>query len=170
MGKIINNKVLLFIVAILLLANIAMLTYFVWRKDPVSNKVESIKQRSPMMVFLESQVGFNEQQIVEFQKLRQEHKKRLRPLFEDIRQTKIRFYQLLNDPQASDSILEQNAAAIGVKQKALDLQAFQNFREIRALCTQEQKPLYDSLVPSIINKMWFSPRKTNGHDKEKSQK
>jgi len=169
MGRLINNTVLVFIVAILLLSNIAMLTYFVWMKHPAKN-VHSERQRSPVSAFLEKQVGFNSQQMEEFEKLRQQHRQKIRPLFENLRLAKMEFYQLLKDTTVGDSILHQKASVVGERQKQLDLQAFQNFRDIRAICTPEQKPRYDSLVPGVVSKMWYPPRRTSDREKEATRK
>lgn len=94
----------------------------------------------------------------------------MKPLFEDIRLAKIEFYGLLSKGSIDDSTLSRAASTIGEKQKAIDLQAFENFREIRKLCTAEQQPRYDSLIPGIIGKMWFAPRKGNSRHKENSSK
>src|ERR1700712_1813266 len=102
MRKVLNNKVLLFIVAILLLANIAMLFYFLWMRDPKRNpNAHGDRQKSPMTEFLQTNIGFNAEQLAAFEKTRQKHRQLLKPLFEDIKTAKVQFYSFLTNPQIS---------------------------------------------------------------------
>lgn len=163
MRKVLNNKVLLFIVAILLLANIAILFYFLWMKEPSKKNSRGDWQKSPITVFLQNEIGFSTDQMAAFEKTRQQHRQKMKPLFEDIKTAKVQFYEFLTNPVISDSTLNSAASIIGEKQKLLDLQTFQNFKEIRSLCTMEQQPKYDSLIVNEISRMWFPTWKGNGH-------
>lgn len=163
MRKVLNNRVLLLVVAILLLSNIAMLFFFVWMKEPSKKGIRGERQKSPITLFLEQQVGFNKQQMEAYDKIRQQHRQEMKPLFEEIRLSKVGFYGLLSKSENSNDDLNKAASAIGEKQKIVDLQAFQNFKEIRALCTPEQQPRYDSLIAGVIANMWFPARKGNMH-------
>ncbi|MEJ7737772.1 MAG: hypothetical protein WKF97_10125 [Chitinophagaceae bacterium] len=170
MHSVLNNKLLLFIVAVLLLANIAMLIFFVGMKDASHKNHRNDRSKSPISVFLEKEVGFNQEQMASYEALRQQNRQKMKPLFEDIRVAKIQFYQLLRHSAFDTSLLNRAALTIGEKQKNIDLQAFQNFRAIRSLCSPEQQLKYDLLVPGVIEKMWFSERKGNSRQKEDSLK
>lgn len=159
MRSLLNNKVLLFIIGMLLLANITLLFFFVWTKEPRKTSAHREKQPSPVTLFLEKEIGFDKAQMAKFEELRQQHRREYKVLSEEIRVTKIGFYQLLSNATVSESTLNQKATEIGNKQKDIDLQAFKNFQEIGDLCTPDQKPRFDSLIPGVIEKMWFSPRK-----------
>lgn len=76
MRNVLNNKVLLLIVAILLLANIALLVSFVGMKKPEKNISRDERQRPPMTVFLDKELGFNQQQMEQFDTLRQRHRQK----------------------------------------------------------------------------------------------
>ncbi len=170
MRKVLNNKVLLFIVGILLLANIAMLFYFLWLREPAKKNSRGDWQKSPITIFLQKDIGFNAEQMASFEKTRQGHRQKMRPLFEDIKTAKVQFYGFLTNPNISDSVLNNAASIIGEKQKLLDLQTFQNFKEVRALCTTEQQPRYDSLIVNEISRMWFPSWKGNGRPEKNSTK
>lgn len=161
MYKVLNNKVLLFIIGILLLANITMFVFFLRMKEPAKKEHRSERRRSPVAVFLEKDLHFNQQQMAEYEKLRSEHRQHMKSMAENLRLAKVQFYGLLQDTNVHDSLLQRNASRIGDLQKALDLQAFQNFRELRTLCNPEQQPRYDSLISDIIGQMWFPARKGN---------
>jgi len=164
-----NNKLLLFVVAVSLLANIVMLIYFVWSRESSRRNLHREKQISPIALFLEKQVGFNQQQMAAYNELRQQNRKKMSPLFEDIRLTKVRFYQYLKQPDTPDSVLKAGAALIGDKQSGLDFHTFQNFKQVRTLCTPEQRLKYDSLISGVIEQMWFPVKKNEPHHKEDSQ-
>ena len=165
MYKVLNNKVLLFIIGILLLANITMLVFFLRTKEPVKKEHRGERRKSPVAVFLEKDLQFNSQQIAEFEKLRSEHRQNMKSLAENLRLAKVRFYGHLQNINVHDSLLQKDASIIGDIQKAVDLRAFQNFRELRTLCSSAQQPRYDSLISDVIGQMWFPARKGNHTDK-----
>ncbi len=161
----IRNKTLLFIVAISLLANIIMLVYFVWIHGHRRPHEETFS--SPITVFLQNNVGFSKQQMDQYNQLRTENRKKMKPMFEDIRVTKVKFYEHLNDEQVDDSTLSGEATLIAEKQKAIDLQTFKNFRQVRTICTDEQKKRYDSLVAGVVSKWLFAPRSGPPRDEKR---
>jgi len=167
MHKVLNNKMLLFIVAILLLANIAMLFYILASREPMKRNYGD-RQKSPITEFLQKEIGFSQEQMKDFDETRQKHRQRMKPLFEDIRTAKVQFYGYLTNPAVTDSILNSSASIIGEKQKLLDMQTFRNFKEIRTLCTPQQQLKYDSLIVNEISNMWFSSWKGNGRQPKDS--
>ena len=171
MHKILSNKVLLFISALLLLSNIAMLIMLVRTKDHHRENSRAERQRYPVTVFLDKEIGFTSEQMDEYEKIRQHQRQRMRPLFEDMRVAKVQFYRHLSKASAETDTLIRASSEIGVKQQNIELQAFRNFKEIRTVCTDRQKARYDSLIPRVIEKMWFPARKPaspRGSDSSKS--
>lgn len=168
MRSVLKNKVLVTIIGILLLANIAMLVFFMSSmkkpdreprpEQPVSHTTES---------FLQSKIGFSDQQLLEFNQLKDEHHKRLFPLFEDLRKTKDDFYLLVKD-SVSNSAIDSFAAKIGDKQRILDREVYQTIREVRKICTSQQRDSFDSMLPKIAYKMAGHIRK--GNPKEEGRK
>ena len=152
-----RNRTLFFILIISLLANIVMLAYFGWIRESFHHGPRNWPN-SPISVFLKKDIGFTDQQMEAYNKLRLQNRQKMKPLFEEVRQAKVGFYEHLDDQQVNDSLLDAAAAQVGEKQKALDLQTLKNFRQLRDLCTEDQKRRYDSLITGVINNMWFSPR------------
>ena len=168
MRSVLKNKVLVTIIGILLLANIAMLVFlFSAMKKPERENSHNRKPAHSTVSFLESRIGFDKQQISQFNQLKEEHYKKLNPLFEDLRVTKDNFFVLVKD-SVSDSDIDSLANIIGQKQKFLDLQVFHTVQEIRNLCTPQQQVKFDSLLPKIAYKMVGHIRK--GNPKEDSLK
>jgi periplasmic protein CpxP/Spy len=156
-----KNKILIFFVAVLLLTNIAMLFYFIGVKGRSSKGNHGEKRTGPVTGFLQNDVGFNKQQMDAFDTLKQRQRSSIKPLFDDLGKSKDSFYQLIGNIAVPDSILRTAASEIGKKQAALDLQFFQNFRNIRKICTPEQLIKFDSLMPAVVSKM-MQPWQKNG--------
>jgi len=168
MRSLAKTQVLVFIIVVLLLANIAMLIFFTGFSKPGKRPDGGRRNSNSISSVLENKVGFDKQQMEQMKNLRKVHWERMHGYFEEIRVAKRDFYLQLSQPDVADSMLQRRAALIGQKQAAIDLQAFKNFREVRALCTPAQLPRYDSLIPPAIERMWFPARGSNNSRKEDS--
>jgi mevalonate kinase len=147
-----KSRSLIFIIAVLLLTNIAVLGYFLWFKKP--NKHDNgEKGHKGIATALQNEVGFNEQQVAQYRELKEKQWATIKPMFDEMRKAKDSFFLLLSKEDVNDSLLNKSADIIAQKQKALELQAFNHFKQIRTLCTSEQLPKYDSLVQQLIRKM-----------------
>lgn len=165
MGNLSKTKVLIFIIIVLFLANLAMLGYFLKVEKP-EDKGRDNRGPNIMNTVLQEKVGFTEEQMKRVSELRKQHWDNMRQLFDESRKAKIDFYKNLSQSEVNDTLLKTAAFRIGKTQEAIDLQTFRNFRDVRSLCTPEQLPRYDSLVPATIQKMWFPARKGNPNRKD----
>ncbi len=165
-----SNKNLIFLVAILLLTNIAVLLYFVWFKKPGHKKGPSEKRMGIMIETLQKKVGFDETQMAKYKELKELQKETVRPLFEEMRKAKEKFFLLMADTAVADSTLQAAANFIAQQQKMIDLEALNHFKRVRALCTAEQQPKYDSAIVKMFRNMGKPPNKNGDGDKEKTEK
>lgn len=163
-----KNKILIFIIAILLLANIGMLIFFEGiKKHGDRDSKDAGKAHSGITDLLKKEVGFSDTQLVRYKQMRKEHWDKMKPLFDEMNNTKTRFYNLLNSPSVSDSVLSNMADSIGIRQKNIDLQVFHHFKEVGNLCTPEQHAKFDSLVVRVIKRM-TTPHKPTAKPQEDS--
>jgi len=162
-----RNRNLIFIIAALLLTNIAVLVYFLWIKQPTTEGGGHGRPRIDMADRLKDSVGFNDEQVAQFKKLKDEQWATIRPLFDEMRKAKDSLFKLISDPDVSDSVINKTSDVIAQKQKALDLQTFNHFKKVRALCTPDQQPKYDSLIQRMFRKMG---RPVRHNEKEKEEK
>lgn len=146
-----KHKILIAIISILVLVNIALLSYFLWYK-PTQRHSRPEKSRDMMSYSLENEVGFDENQMKQYLQLKEDHKSKIKPLFEEMYASKLRFYKYLQQP-AHDSVINSASKEIGEKQKAIDLQFFSHFNELKMICTPEQQPKFDSLILRVVNKI-----------------
>jgi protein CpxP len=163
-----RNRNLIFIIAALLLTNIAVLAYFLWIKEPKPHD-GGRPPKIDMADKLRDSVGFNDEQVTQFKKLKDDHWATLKPMFDEMRQAKDNLFRLLGDPNANDSVINKASDVIGEKQKALDLQTFNHFKRVRGICTVEQQVKYDSLVQRMFRKMG-KPIRRNDKDKDEKAK
>lgn len=163
-------KVLLFLIGILLVTNLVLLVFFVWGKSDRDDHVKRPQHdRSQMMrTFLKDSVGFSEQQLARYDSVRAKNKEDMKPLFDQMRQSKLAFYNLLKQPGTPDSVTQAAANLMAEKQMVVDMAFYRQFETIRALCTPEQQVKYDSIVQMIVRRMVAPPRR-GGEQKQKKE-
>ena len=169
-----KNKILLFLVGILLVTNIALVVFFVNKGKPEDkqhgNSGNRTNRSAMMRNYLKDTLGFNDQQLGQFDRMREQHDENIKPLFEELRQAKVTFYTMLKDSATADSVSNAAAVNIGEKQKQVDLAFYNHFRDVRALCTPAQQAGYDSLIQQIIRRMVSAPRRGGEKGEQKQQR
>jgi protein CpxP len=162
-----NNKALLFIIAVLLITNIAMVVFFFCTKPgPGKCDDRGFPPREAMSVFLKNEIKFSPEQLKQFDSLKNTHRKAMKPLFRSMNAVKDNFYLHISDETVNDSLLINGLDSIAIRQKMLDRAMFYHFRKVRSLCTPEQLPLYDSLVQRLIKKIMNPYRRPDNHKKD----
>ena len=166
-----KTQVLIFIIVILLLVNIAMVLSFGMKQSdkPGRNSDRGGRRPNPIAFTLKEKVGFSEQQMNQIEVLKKQHREKMHVLFEDMRKAKIAFYANVSRQEVNEDSIQALSSDLGKKQQAIEEQAFRNFREIRALCTPEQLVRYDSLMPKVIQNMWFPDRHGDSKHKDSSK-
>ncbi|MDF2381138.1 periplasmic heavy metal sensor [Nostoc ellipsosporum NOK] len=154
-----KNRTLLFIIAFLLLTNIAVVVYFLRQPDSKNAKDGTPPPpsgqpggRNGIATQLQKDVGFSDQQIAQYKDMKAAHWKIAKPLFDAMQKSKDSLYELVKLPVVDEALIQQRAENIAERQKALEIQGFRHFKEVRGLCTTEQLPRYDSLLKKIINR------------------
>ena len=148
-----NNKVLLFIIAILLITNIAMLVFYFAR--PCGRPGDRfLPPKEAMGMFLKNEVKFTPKQMKLFDSLRDDHRQQMRPLFKKINAAKDNFYLHIRDGALiEDPLFRSSLDSIASIQKMIDSAMFFHFRNVRMICTPQQLPIYDSLAQHLIKRM-----------------
>lgn len=147
-----RNRNLLVIIGLLLVTNIALLLYMFWWKDGDKNKGRGGDFKDGVSGALQKEVGFSQQQLDEYKKLRSEHWKVSKPMYEKMQKSRDSLFSLVKNPDVSDSSINLAASSIAQQQKEMDLRAFYHFRKVRAICLPEQTARYDSLMKKISNR------------------
>lgn len=144
-------KVLVSIIIFLLVTNFALLIFFM--ASTTDNGRRRDHNEKGIYNSLQEEVGFTKNQLDQYQLLRTQQRKNVKPLFDEVRKVKDNFYDLLYLENVPDSLINAGAASIAKTQKELDLQMFNYFRNIRNICTPGQKPWFDSSIKKVITRM-----------------
>jgi hypothetical protein len=157
-----RSKTLLVIIAILLLANIGGLAYYLANKPAPRKGNPSSQWKNAMANYLKADLGFDTVQLKQYEDLKVTHRKSLDTLFEQLKAEKENRLHFLAENGYSDSSIIQAVNSSAEKQKMLDLQMLRHLKDVRALCTEEQKKRFDTSIYKIMAR--------RGGDKKKTKK
>jgi Spy/CpxP family protein refolding chaperone len=144
-----QNRFLVLLVAILLVANLGVMLYFFVGKG---NHDKHPSSNHPVSDFMQKQIGFNADQAAKFQALRDQHKQAVKPVINEIKMLKDSLYKLLQKPEVDDPAATNLVNEIGEKQKQWELMIFHHFQKLRALCDSSQLPKFDTLVHHMVTR------------------
>jgi periplasmic protein CpxP/Spy len=146
-----KSKIYILIISLLLLTNIGMLVFFMCNKG--NEKKGGRGDKSAMMKeFLQKEVGFTAQQIVQYDTLSSLHKQKMKADFDALKNNKEQQFKELGAKGFSDSAIIATATQSAEKQKEMETNMLKHFAEIRKICTPQQQPKFDSLFYKIWNK------------------
>ncbi|MEO6136597.1 MAG: hypothetical protein ABIP35_15690 [Ginsengibacter sp.] len=156
-----KKHTLIFIIILLLITNFVLSALFIFKNPHPDRKSADRENKGRMYMTLQKEVGFSEAQLKDYQELRKEQFQNLKPLFNNVRNSKETFYQFLYDQNVPDSLVNNAADSIGYNQKMLDLQMLSFFKKIRRTCTEEQLPKFDSTIKRSIQRITGMPGKSD---------
>ncbi len=146
-----KSKLYLLIIGILLISNIALLFFFTQKKE--ERKKDKRGDRSAMIKeFLQTEVGFNERQLQQFDTLNIRHREKMKAAFEAVRTNRMQHFKYLGATSFADSVIAAIVNKSAERQKAMELQMLQHFAAIRQICTLQQQIKFDSLFYKIWDK------------------
>jgi Spy/CpxP family protein refolding chaperone len=144
-----KNKWFLFLLGFLFLANIALLlSFFVFGEK--SSWDSRSRSTQPTKGYLAKELQLTKEQDAEFNKMKEEFFKRMKPLWAEIRMTKDSLFRQMNNPAMDDSAIDAFTERIAAKNRIADELMFRHFRELRKQCTPEQQLKFDTLIPQML--------------------
>ncbi len=165
MNQTTKTKSLVTIILFLLITNIVMLVFFILLGKPADRRSRN-HETNGMYTSLQNEVGFSKDQLDKYQLLRKEQMEKVKPLFNEVRNAKKDFYGLIDSSNLPDSLIKADADAIAQKQRTLDMQMFNYFKNIRNICTPEQTQKFDSVIKKVVTRMVGRPGKDNRENKK----
>ncbi len=151
-----RNKILIIIIAILLVANIILLSFL------FAGKLEKRPERkSQMGAYLKNEIGFSDQQMVQFDSVKARHRRQVKVLFDSIRIKKDAAFRAIGASAFSDSTIGNAASFSAEKQQDLELMMLQHLKEIRMICTPQQRQQFDTGFYKVMMR-----NKTDDKDKD----
>lgn len=148
------NKTKLLSVAViaLLVLNFGILGFLF-----LSKKHEPNGRKMPREIVIEK-LHFDENQIVEYEKIIKEHQNAIRNLDDSIRKTKNELYQLLNEEKINSAQKDSLYLKLANYQKQIETTHFNHFLEIKKLCKKEQLADYKNLTEELSKIFSHKPR------------
>ena len=146
-----KTRSLIFIIVFLLITNISLLSFFIFSGNENSNAHG--KSLNMVGTFLKDQIGFSDEQMNAYQKLKKDDFEKNKPFFDQLKSAKDSFYQNIYLSDVPDSFLQKSALVIGERQVAVDLRMLQHFKNLRDLCTPQQLPKFDLSFTNIVEKI-----------------
>ena len=144
-----RSKVFLAIIAILLVANIGMVSFFLLKKDPPKREKRQ-EWKTVISAFLKNEIGFDTLQLKQYDSLSDRHKGNMRKMMDSLRITKDKQFKELAAADFSDSVMNTVAERSAANQKIMELRMFNHLRKIRLLCKPDQQPKFDSLFGKVL--------------------
>lgn len=98
------------------------------------------------------ELKMTDQQKNDYKLLREEHQKKVKPLFDSLRAAKTAFYDLMKLDTVSDSLVNLYGQQIAQRQIAIDKVTFAHFKKVRSLFNPDQLPQYDSFMKKMMQR------------------
>lgn len=155
-----KSKVFLMIIAILFIANIAMLSFFLQKKEN-TDRNKRPDRKAYISNILATEIGFDQSQLIQYDTLSNRNHEKMKSLFENFRNNKNEQFNQLVAAGFTDSAISRIADQSAANQKLMDVQMFNHIKNIRQLCTPTQLPKFDSSVNKIFNRRMEPKKKIN---------
>lgn len=151
-----NVKFLKSILLILLLVNIATISFLWITKPPMHDSHRSAKG------FLSNELSFNAKQQEQFDVLQSNFSEKREELRNEINDKNDVYFELLQNPKV-DSVLVKKAAReiISIKEKE-EIALFYHFQKVRALCNETQKQKFDKIIKEAAGMIGPNQREGQG--------
>jgi len=143
-----KNKLLTGLVILLLVANAATITMF-W----LNKKQHPPQPKGSAKEFLIKELKLDTAQQAQLELLVKEHRQTVEELRKKIKASKDSLFDLVKQPNASDSVKQAAATAAGRVAEQIDLLTLNHFQKIRSLCTPEQQKKFDEIIHEVTAMM-----------------
>ena len=139
----------------LLAVNLGMLGFLFFSKPSgLSHERPEHGGDGPKRIIIEK-LHFSEAQVMDYERLIQEHRSAIRELDANIRQTKNALYATLSDTSATGK--DSLESRLGDLQRTIEKVHYNHFADIKKICTPEQLPYFNALTKELAK--LFAPGK-----------
>ncbi len=155
MNSLSKNKILSWLVIILIIANAFTITMF-W----MNRSKNSMPEREAPKEFLVRELKLDSKQQESLTLLITEHRGNVENIRRRVKQAKDNLFALVKVPSTSDSTKQLAASAISKLTEEIDIITLNHFQKIRALCSPEQQKKFDEIILEFT--MIMAPRSPHG--------
>ena len=146
-----KTKLLTFSVIALLLLNLGTLS-FLFLTNPNGNHPHGTPNfkggPEPKEIIIEK-LNFDSNQIAQYEKLIQVHRKEISSIEDEIRKTKEELYFQLHENSINNATKDSLIDALAAYQKQIENIHFKHFQDIKKLCKKEQLDDFNALTEEL---------------------
>lgn len=144
-----KNKFLAWVIIILIVLNVVTLGALWLQKS--RGPVHEYPGRMPEDKkgpgkFLEQELDLNEEQSKKFAELREQHRTTADGLLKEMRDAREELFEQVKSDNPDMAKVEELENTIGQKTTELEKATFEHFKQLRAICTDEQKVKFDEVI------------------------
>lgn len=154
-----NSKTIGIAVIILAIMNVALLI-FLWLGYQHNQRLVG---RAGGLSVLAEQLSLSAEQKSQLEQLRREHFQIMEPLRRQSSQARANLHALWAKDTSEDKI-DSLSNRIGELQAQIEKTTFEHFAEIRAICNDEQKRLFDEVIQDVLKQGERPPRQRPGQE------
>ena len=144
-----KSRIFTIVILLLLIANIATLTFFWWQKDKNKLPPNPNKNGGPF-AFLVKELALDSNQQAAYKELRDQHQQSMNSFRKESRDAKDSLFNLLKTSTTNDALVQETLKNIGEKEIAIQQHVFEHFKKVRALCNEEQKKKFDLVIKEAM--------------------
>lgn len=152
-----KNKLLTWLVILLLVANAATIAMF-W----LNKKKNPPQPKGTPNGFLIKELKLDSAQQFQLDLLVKEHRQAAEQIRGKVRMAKDSLFDLVKNTNATDSAKQMAAAACSKLTEQLDVLTVNHFQKIRSLCTAEQQKKFDEIIHDVTRMMAQPPGRPGG--------
>lgn len=153
MNTIVKNKLITYLVILLLVANSIAMAMYWWQQYSNSPLGTNAKDNQGASAFLKEKLGFDSTQLIAFEALQQNHRQAIRSLKDSMHLAKDQFFGLLEKDSVTEQELVDRASLAANKQIQLDRITFEFFKSVQALCRPDQKIIFREIIQEALRIM-----------------
>ena len=103
--------------------------------------------------FVIRNLAFSDAQIKQYDVLIPAHQQAMRRLRQEAMNYREALFANLNNPNRDTLLADSLTNLIATTQKQIEIITYNHFRQVRAICTDKQKPEFDRIIDDVIKKM-----------------
>ncbi len=145
-----KNKILYILLIFLVGINAFFLFNYLGGSKHVENKTKP--ERGGPVGFIVRELGFSEDQMFELDMISRDHHHEMRRIRDDIKGLKDVLFNEISNERSNEVVIDSITTLIGQKIKERDIETFYHFKEVRALCTDEQKEKFKKIINDALHR------------------
>ncbi|GAA3598317.1 hypothetical protein Q4Q39_19750 [Flavivirga amylovorans] len=143
-----KNVLLYVLLVFLIVVNVFFLFNYLGNSDDTENRD---RPKGPIS-FIVKELDFNDEQMLQLEKLNRKHHHRMMRIDDDIKQLKDALFNKLSDVSLNENSIDSITDLIAERVKEKDIEAFYHFKDIQDLCNDQQKEKFKSIINDALHK------------------